>query len=180
MDAVDPVFHPKKPKEVQGVSKTSQFSVLFQHQEGNLPMELNTSEKQEITLATSVSKQPKQKSSPQIVNPNSEKAIQAKESLSHLKGEQESDSIEDYRKAYSDQDETEILLRKALYQEFLADMKNERDSVRILALGEQLLKEINIDLEKEEDRAFRDKIWEVIQKGWDKAKSAVAVNPGTP
>jgi len=75
-------------------------------------------------------------------------------------------------------DEVEVLLREALYKEFLAEIDSETDSTNIVAYGEKLLKEVNLDLEREEDRAFRDKIRDAIHKGWNKAKSAVAINPG--
>lgn len=76
-------------------------------------------------------------------------------------------------KVLSPEEEADILLREALYKEFLTHIKHEKDSVQIVAYGEELLKEANLNLEKEEDRAFRKKVKEVIQKNWDKAKSAL-------
>lgn len=186
-DAIDSTLHPQNPKAVQEVLKDVQFTVLPRFQEEELSKGRKAPKIQESVLVTSTPMQSRKKIPPQIVNPNKEEVAQtdenlwAVENLSHVEEEQEREQDSGaYTTIDKGQDETEVLLREALYQEFLADTKKERDSVRILALGEQLLKEINIDLKKEEDRAFRDKIWEVIQKGWERARSAVAVNPDTP
>lgn len=89
-----------------------------------------------------------------------------------------SENTEDSLQSKATTDEVEVLLREALYKEFLAEIDSETDSTNIVAYGEKLLKEVNLDLEREEDRAFRDKIRDAIHKGWNKAKSAVAINPG--
>lgn len=182
---VDSTFDYQKPEGVQERSKGIQFSVLPPDHEKEGSQRHEDLEEQATIVATSPSRQPGKKGSSSSPKLNRE-ATQTDESLrevENLSSSEERTIQEEDSMLYTtiaDRDETEILLREALYREFLVDMKKEGDSVRILARGEQLLKEINLDLEKEEDRAFRDKIWRAIQKGWDKARSAVAVNPRTP
>ncbi len=77
------------------------------------------------------------------------------------------------KKALSPEEEADILLREALYKEFLTRMEQEKDSAQMVADGEELLQEANLNMEKEEDRAFRRKVKEIIQKSWNKAKSAL-------
>lgn len=155
----DSLISSRKTNKVSNLNNKKTFDNTFQNQKASISLTTNkTKQKPSISKAGNMEKD-------KLVELKSEGKKAPPISTLAEKGTKP--------KTLSPEEEADILLREALYKEFLTHIEHEKDSAQMVAYGEELLKEASLNLEKEEDRAFRKKVKEVIQKNWSKAKSAL-------